>query len=522
VSLRAFLYDVGDGFAANFGAVAIVPTRHGSSTPAGRVRQRDAPPVPRSPIPEHKEQTPMRVPTCLAIPLITAASWGIATPTIEAGSLAVPVQYTKLDNGLKVVLSPDPTAATAVVAVYYNIGFRIEPKDRTGFAHLFEHMMFQGSANLGKMEFIKLVQSNGGILNGSTRFDFTNYFQIVPPHTVETVLWAEADRMRSLAITQDNLTNQQGVVKNEVKVNVLNQPYGGFPWIDMPQVANTNWYNAHNFYGDLEDLDAATLDDVRRFFETYYAPYNSVVVVTGNVDAAQALGWIRKYFGPIKLVAQPAKPDIAEPPQKEERRASKSYPQAPRPALAVAYHVPARSSPEYYAMGLIDQILLQGDDSRLHEALVRKGGHTGGISGGINFPLGSMFDINGPTLWMSSLFHDRGRSADEILTAFDAEIEALRTTPVDQATLDLAKVKMRSRLYGQIEQFSGMGLANLLACFALFDDDPGLVNRLEDEFDKVTPALIQRTADQYLRRTNRTVLTVEPKPETSAPAGEMR
>jgi predicted Zn-dependent peptidase len=143
-------------------------------------------------------------------------------------SFRVPVEYQKLDNGLKVILSPDHTAPTVVVAVYYNIGFRIEPRNRTGFAHLFEHMMFQGSENLGKMEFIRLVQRNGGVLNGSTRFDFTNYFEVVPAHKLETALWAEADRMKGLAITQENLTNQQGVVKNEVRVNVLNQPYGGF------------------------------------------------------------------------------------------------------------------------------------------------------------------------------------------------------------------------------------------------------------------------------------------------------
>src|SRR6185503_5228603 len=141
----------------------------------------------------------------------------------KTSGVQVPIEYHKLDNGLKVVLSPDSTAPKAVVAVYYGIGFRIEPKDRTGFAHLFEHMMFQGSQNLGKMEFIKLVQSNGGVFNGSTRFDFTNYFEIVPSHTLETILWAEADRMRGLNIDTGNLKNQQEVVKNEVKVNVLNQ-----------------------------------------------------------------------------------------------------------------------------------------------------------------------------------------------------------------------------------------------------------------------------------------------------------
>ena len=182
----------------------------------------------------------------------------------------------------------------AVVAVYYNIGFRIEPRDRTGFAHLFEHMMFQGSENLGKMEFIKLVQSNGGVLNGSTRFDFTNYFEVVPSHALETALWAEADRMKGLAITGDNLKNQQEVVKNEVKVNVLNQPYGGFPWLDLPQYANTNWYNAHNFYGDLKDLDAATLEDVRSFFKTFYAPNNAVLVVVGRLRSGADEGLDRE------------------------------------------------------------------------------------------------------------------------------------------------------------------------------------------------------------------------------------
>ena len=196
----------------------------------------------------------------------------------------VPVEYHTLDNGLKVILSQDRTSPIVTVAVYYNIGFRIEPQERTGFAHLFEHMMFQGSKNLGKMEFVRLVQENGGVLNGSTRYDYTNYFEIVPTHKLETMLWAEADRMKSLDITQDNLVNQQGVVKNEVKVNVLNQPYGGFPWLDMPQYANENWYNAHNFYGDLEDLDAASLEDVATFFQQYYAPNNAAIAIVGDFE----------------------------------------------------------------------------------------------------------------------------------------------------------------------------------------------------------------------------------------------
>jgi predicted Zn-dependent peptidase len=424
-------------------------------------------------------------------------------------SFSVPVTYFKLPNGLKVVLSPDATAPTVAVAVYYKIGFRIEPKDRTGFAHLFEHMMFQGSKNLGKMEFIKMVQQNGGVMNGSTRFDFTNYFEIMPAHKLEMALWAEADRMRGLAITQENLTNQQGVVSNEVKVNVINQPYGGFPWLDMPQYANTNWYNAHNFYGELKDLEAATLKDVQDFFNTYYAPNNAVLTVVGDFDVAQARKMIDKYFANIPAVKQPALPDLAEPKQQQEKRATKKDPLAKRPALAFAYHMPERNTPEYYAMGLLDQILLQGEDSLLYQELVKKRGFAAGVPGGINL-LGNMYNYNGPMLWIGYLFHDNGKTADEILGAVDSVVEGVQAKPIDQKTLDRALVKLRSSFYDSLTTLNGFGRADLLSSFALFDDKPERINTLEAEFRKVTPELMQRTAREYLRKTNRTVLTIEP------------
>jgi predicted Zn-dependent peptidase len=463
--------------------------------------------------------------TCLAAALAVGGaqvSAGASTAGAPCGRFEVPVEYHKLDNGLKVVLSPDSTSPTAVVAVYYNIGFRLEPKGRTGFAHLFEHLMFQGSRNLGKLEFIRLVQASGGVLNGSTRFDFTNYYQIVPAHTVETVLWAEADRMHGLAITAENLENQQEVVKNEVKVNVLNRPLGGFPWLDLPQHANVNWANAHNFYGDLAELDAATLDDARAFFATYYAPNNAVVVVTGDVDPAQTLRWVQRYFGGIPAGPALRKPDVSEPRQTQERRASRRDALATRPALAVGYHAPERLTPEYYALGLLDQILVQGRDSRLWQALVEKGGFSGEVTGGINADLGNMFNIGGPTLWSASLVHDADRPADAILAALDAEIEALRAAPVDAATLERARVKIRSDLYDTLEQSFGFGRADLLASFALFDDDPARINGIEAEFAKVTPELLQRTAQEYLRRTNRTVLVVEPGATPADGAGAAR
>ena len=448
---------------------------------------------------------------CRAVLILLLPAVALVAPAAQAPQkVTVPIEYHKLDNGLKVVLSRDTSSPTAVVAIYYKIGFRIEPKDRTGFAHLFEHMMFQGSQHLGKNEFIGLVESNGGTLNGSTRFDFTNYFELIPAHTLETILWGEADRMRGLNITQENLTNQQGVVKNEVRVNVLNQPYGGFPWLDLPQIANTNWYNAHNFYGDLEHLDAATLADVQQFFKTYYAPNNAVLVVTGDIDYAQTLGWIKQYFSAIPSSKVPPLPDISEPRQEKEKRATHEDPLANRPALAVGYHHPARNTPEYYAMGLIDQLLLQGQDSRLYEALVQKRGLTGSVSGGTNL-LGSMFDIYGPTLWTVYMIHDSDKPAAEIVKVIDEEITRLQNTPVTKEELELALIKRRSDLYAEQEQFVRFGRANLLASYALFDDDPGMINRLEEEFRKVTPELIQKTAREYLRPGNRTILEIAPK-----------
>ena len=452
-----------------------------------------------------------RLASLAVLATFAAAPAGAQQPTAaRPAGLTVPIDYYKLPNGLKVVLSRDTTSPTVAMAVYYNIGFRNEPRERTGFAHLFEHLMFQGSKNLGKMEFVQLVEKNGGLLNGSTRFDFTNYYQVLPSNALETILWAEADRMKGLAIDSTSLRNQQDVVKNEVRVNVLNQPYGSFPWIDMPMLANTNWYNAHNFYGDLADLDAATLADAESFFRTYYAPNNAVVVVTGDFQPAQARQWIEKYFGSIPAPAQPARPDLTEPRQTAERRSSRVDSLATRPALGIAYHVPDRYTPEWYAFGLLDQILGQGRDSRLYEELVRRRGLTGGVDAGINFALGSMYDYNGPMLWIVQAFHDTAKPADSLIAAFDAAIEPLRARPVDQATLDRALVKLRSSLYSELETFAGFGRANLLASFALFDDDPGRINRLEAEFARVTPAVLQRTAQEYLRPTNRTILTIVP------------
>jgi predicted Zn-dependent peptidase len=437
----------------------------------------------------------------------------------------VPVEYFKLDNGLKVVVSPDRSAPVVLVEVIYNIGFRVEPKGRTGFAHLFEHMMFQGSGSLKKLEHIQLVSRNGGVLNGSTRFDYTNYFQVVPSNALDLTLWLEADRMRALDLSPENLKNQQNVVSEEVRVNVLNQPHGAFDWIEIWEKANTNWHNAHDFYGDLAHLDAATLDDVRSFFRTFYSPNNAVLVVTGDFDPVRTRAWIEKYFADIPPTKLPPPVDLREPRQEKEKRAGRTDPLATRPALGIAYHMPERLTPEWFAFGLIDRALAQGSDSLLYEELVRQRGLTGGVDAGINWGLGSMFDYKGPMLWMAQFFHDAATPADKLLEAIDTVVERIRKEGLDQATLDRARVKMRSALYADLEQFAGFGRANLLASFALFDDDPATINRLEAEFAKVTPALVQKTAYEYLRPGNRTVYVITPGKAGAADAagkGEAR
>src|SRR5919106_626323 len=251
-----------------------------------------------------------------ALVLLLAA----ATAASAQARFNVPVEYFTLPNGLKVVVSEDKSAPVVLVEVMYNVGFRTEPKGRTGFAHLFEHMMFQGSGQVKKMEHVSLMQQAGGVVNGSTRLDYTNYMQVLPSNALELALWLEADRMRSLDVSAENLKNQQNVVSEEVRVNVLNQPHAAFEWLDIWQRANSNWNNAHNFYGDLADLEAATLDDVRNFFKTYYAPNNAVLVVVGDASAADVRKLADKHFGGIPRQTIPASPDDTEPAQKEEKR----------------------------------------------------------------------------------------------------------------------------------------------------------------------------------------------------------
>lgn len=425
-------------------------------------------------------------------------------------ALQVPVERHRLANGLRVVLSPDHSAPVVCVAVYYHVGMRLEPQGRTGFAHLFEHLMFQGSPSLGKMELVRLVQQNGGTLNGSTRYDFTNYFEVMPANALDLALWMEADRMRGPVITQAELDNQRDVVKNEIRVNVLNQPYGSFPWIDMQERAYSNWHNSHNGYGDMADLDAASLADVQAFFDSYYSPANAVLVVVGDFEPAHALDLARRYFEPIPAAPAPTPADISEPRQAEERRFSRTDPLANRPAVAISYHVPERGTPHFYALGLLHQLLASGDDSLLHQELVQKRALTGEVDASINF-LGHMHNAQTPLLWTVVAVHDDNVSAEAIVDAVEEVISPLRDTTLAADAIERARTKARASLLRTAgdSNYPRFGLADLLASFELLEGDANGVNEIDARFAAVTPEVIRETAREYLRPTNRNVLVLE-------------
>jgi zinc protease len=421
--------------------------------------------------------------------------------------LHIPIHTETLKNNLRVVIVPDATTPVVTVGVYYKIGFRLEPQGRSGFAHLFEHMMFQGSENAPKMQHIKLINSSGGVLNGSTMYDVTNYYEAVPSNALERVLWLEADRMRALKVDQENLINQRDVVKEEVRVNVLNQPYGGFPWLDMPPVAFRNWANAHNFYGDFADLDAASLDDVQKFFRTYYVPNNAVLLVLGDVNPQDGFALAEKHFGSIPDGAAPPFADSAEPAQTEERRGYVEERFGTLPAMAIGYVLPKRRTPEWYAMILLDQALHGGRAGRIHRELVLEKQIAVEADGSVD----DVFGYNGPSQLTTRILHKPEYSAEQTLAAFDAVLQEVREQGITQEELDQLKVKWRSDYYSTLEGGRGgymprYGLMHLLACFTLFDDNPQLVNTILEGFLAVKREEIQAAAKKYLGPENRAIV----------------
>ena len=433
--------------------------------------------------------------------------------------LQIAIEHKKLANGLHVVVAPDSTAPVVTVGVYYKIGFRLEPQGRSGFAHLFEHMMFQGSANAPKMQHIKLINSSGGVLNGSTSYDVTNYYEAVPSNALERVLWLEADRMRALKVDEENLKNQRDVVKEEVRVNVMNEPYGGFPWLDMPPVAFRNWANAHNFYGDFADLDAAHLGDVQAFFKTYYVPNNAVLLLLGDVKPSEGMALAEKHFGGIPTGAAPAFADPSEPEQSEERRGNVREKFGTLPAIAVGYLMPKRRTADWCAMALLDQALHGGRAGRIHRELVLEKQIAVEADGGVD----DLFGYNGPTQMTTKILHRPELSSEAALAAFDAVIRETQEKGISADELQQLKVKWRSDYYATLESGRGgympkYGLMHLLACFTLFDNEPQLVNTILDGFIAVTPKQVHDVARKYLRNEKRAIVFRTPS-KNGLPAG---
>lgn len=415
----------------------------------------------------------------------------------------------RLDNGLRVILSPDRSAPAVAVTCHYDVGFRSEPEGRTGFAHLFEHLMFQGSATLEKLEHFRLVTSNGGSFNGSTRNDFTNYYEVLPSGALELGLFLESDRMRAVRLTPENLANQVAVVMEEVRVNVLNQPYGGFPWIDMPQVLFETFPNAHNAYGEFADLEAATLEEAAKFFETYYAPANAVLAITGDFDVPMARRLVRKHFAGIETRPAPSIVNASEPVPKKELRFTRHDPLAPEPAVALGYRTadPIRNFAGYVAAILTNSLLTQGKASRLHQRLVKKDRLANSISGSVGL-VGGALEVRDPAIFEIVAMYPSGVDTAEVTGAIDSEIERLIDEPPTEAELNGIKNSSISAYLGGIDAL--ITRATLLAAFEQQRSRPRLINEMPTIYESITPEAISATAANWLDPNKRAVVEIEP------------
>ncbi len=426
----------------------------------------------------------------------------------SAVPFSVPYSLHTLRNGLRVVLSEDRSVPVVAVVVLYDVGARNEPLGRTGFAHLFEHMMFQGSANVKKGEFYTYVEDNGGVLNGMTSSDFTVYFEVMPSNQLELALWLEADRMRSLQVNQENLDNQREVVKEEKRLRVDNQPFSYARGILLYELAYDNFANAHSVIGSMEDLDSATLEDVQRFFRTYYAPNNAVLAIAGDFDSEQALEWARKHFEDIPSQEPPPPVDVSEPERSQEKRAQYTDRLANLPAVAIAWKVPPRHAPERYALALLDRILFSGESARLHQRLVKREKSALGASGGLE-------DRRGPGLFTTFVVFKPDRSFESIEQSVYAEIDAVQQRGVQARELQRAKNQLRAERFrgvwgGLYGLQTPLGRAIELAYHTLFDGDPALINSELQRYLDVTAEDVQSVAQRFLIPTNRTVLHILP------------
>lgn len=398
-----------------------------------------------------------------------------------------PVERFTLSNGLRVVLSPDRSAPVVGVAVVYDVGIRSEPPGRTGFAHLFEHLMFQGSANLEKLAHFRHVQGSGGTFNGSTHIDYTNYFEILPSNALERALFLEADRMRSPRITEENLRNQVDVVKEEIRVNVLNRPYGGFPWLKLPPVMFDTFPNAHDGYGSFDDLESAAVADAADFFQKYYACGNAVLAVCGDFDVAEATALVERHFGDVPARPAPPRPDFSEPDLTAEHRSAYVDKLAPLPAVAAAWRVPdpLTDFAGYLPYVVLAEVLTDGDASRLVERMVLTDRSVTSIGGYLGF-MGEPFEVRDPTALVLQAHLPPAGDVGKVLRTVDEELDRLATRALASGELARTQARMAAHLLRDTDSVLGRTLQ--MPVLELQRGDAALINEL--------PALVARVTEE--------------------------
>jgi len=410
------------------------------------------------------------------------------------------VEQFTLANGLRVVLSQDHAVPVVSIAVYYDVGSRNEKEGRTGFAHLFEHMMFQGSENVPKAAHFQYIFNAGGTMNGTTSTERTNYFETLPSNYLPLAFWLESDRMRSLKVTQENLDNQRNAVQEEKRLRYDNQPYVN-AFLRMNELIFTNPANAHSTIGSMEDLDDATIDDVREFFRVYYAPNNAVLSVVGDFDGAQARELIEKYFASIPAQPLPPSVDVSEKEEVAIKNEIFNDPLAPAPAFVLGWKIPARRTPEFYALSLGGTLLFDGDSARLYQKLVKGDESVVSIEGGID-------ERRGPSAFYIFALPKPGEEVAEIREKIFAEIKSIATEgPSDEEMEKLRNSLCNDAVRGRQ---STMYRAQRLAEFALYDSDPSLFDNELDHYLSVTAADIKNAVSRFIDVDNRVVLDIIP------------
>ena len=442
---------------------------------------------------------------------------GLIVCVLAAAALAqskahVDFKETRLPNGLRVITVEDHSAPVVALNVMYNVGSRDERKGRTGFAHLFEHMMFKGSESVGTGEHFYLIFNNGGNMNGTTNEDRTTYFEILPANQIDLALFLEADRMRSLAITKENLDNQRNAVQEERRLGVDNQPYGQSGEIQQALIYD-NFAYKHSVIGSMEDLNAATVDDVASFFKMYYAPNNAVLTLVGDFDTKDALARIQKNFGAIPRQPDPPAVDMTEPEQTKERRANVDDMLARATRVDVAFKAVPGNTADFYAIQVLSNALQAGQSSRLYQKLVKTRELVTSVGGFMDEKRGV------GALYTIATLRPGAKSAD-VEAAIYEEIERLKTEPIADWELQKAKNSTRRAIINGLQ--SSLSRALTLGQYAVYYDDPNLINTRLDKVAAVTKEDVQRVAKKYLNEANRTVVVTMPKPKPRATTGAGR